>query len=122
MDVALVGLLVPGVENHSLEALRSAAEEAGLAAAMVPFGGGPGLAATVAAVERLRPRVCGVSIQTGEAALAALALTHLLRRRGFAGRVVCGGHFATLNAEEILASPAGVDAVVRFAGEEALVG
>src|SRR6266567_3437879 len=32
-----------------------------------------------------------------------------------------GGHFATLNAEELLRADVGIDAVVRFAGEESLV-
>src|SRR5207249_4051110 len=122
VDLALVGLQLPNVENHSLAALRAAAGRAGFSSRTVPFGGFLDLETAVATVLRDRPRVCGVSIQTTEVALASLTLTRLLRRRGYAGRIVCGGHFSTLNAEDVLGSAAGVDAVVRFAGEPALVG
>jgi hypothetical protein len=121
MDLALVGLVVPGIENQSLAALRHAARAANREVCVVPFGGFAGMERTVAEVLRARPRVCGVSIQTSESILAAMCLTHLLRGRGFAGTIVCGGHFATLHAREILELGAGVDAVVRFAGEGALV-
>src|SRR5262245_30834352 len=122
MDVVLVGLELPDVENHSLAALARAVERDGRRAAIVGFGGWPDLDRAVSAVLAERPRICGVSIQTTEMALACLAFTRILRGRGFEGRIVCGGHFATLNAEDILRAPTGVDAVVRFAGEEALVG
>ena len=64
----------------------------------------------------------GVSIQNTEAALASITLARVLRRRGFRGRIVCGGHFATLNASDILNEVPEVDVVVRLAGEDALVG
>jgi Radical SAM superfamily/B12 binding domain len=122
MDVALVGLVLRSVENLSLAALRVATERAGLSAAIVPFNGWREIDDTVSAILELRPRACGISIQTSESAAAALALAWHLRRRGFAGLLVAGGHFATLNAADILRSPAGIDVVVRFAGEAALVG
>ena len=122
MDLALVGLVLPHVENHSLDALRRAAGDAGYASRVVPFSGWADLDSAVRTITRERPRVCGVSIQTTEVALAALSFVRMLRMRGYDGKVVCGGHFSTLNAESILDSRAGVDAVVRFAGEEALVG
>lgn len=122
MDIALIGVVLPGIENHSLGALKRAARRAGLEAMIVRFGGWPDIDRVIAEVRRLSPRLCGISIQTTEAALASLSLAKLLRSRGYAGRIICGGHFATLNAEEILRAPSGVDAVVRFAGEEALVG
>jgi hypothetical protein len=122
MDALLVGLLLPTVENHSLAVLRSAVEAAGFRVGTVGFGGWNDLDAAIDAALRTRPRLVGVSLQNTEAALATLSLTRLLRARGFAGRIVVGGHFATLNAADLLAAPAGVDVVVRFAGEAALVG
>ncbi|HXU06543.1 MAG TPA: radical SAM protein, partial [Polyangia bacterium] len=53
---------------------------------------------------------------------ASITLARVLRRRGYRGRIVCGGHFATLNAADILNEVPEVDVVVRLAGEEALVG
>lgn len=122
MDLALLGLRLPGVPNHSLAALGRAARRAGFEARIVPFSGWGDAGPALEAVASLRPRVVGISIQTTEAALASIAFARLLRARRYAGRIVCGGHFATLNAEDILAAPAGVDAVVRLAGEEAMVG
>lgn len=122
MDVALVGCVLPGVDNQSLARLTAAVEAAGRRAAVVPFAGFADLPRSVEAIRRLAPAVCGVSIQSNQAALASLCLVKLLRKSGYAGHVVCGGHFATLNAEDILASGAGVDSVVRFAGEAAVAG
>ena len=66
--------------------------------------------------------IFGVSVQNTEAALASITLARVLRRRGFRGRIVCGGHFASLNAADILNEVSEVDVVVRLAGEEALLG
>jgi hypothetical protein len=122
MDALLVGLQLHGVENHSLSALARAGEDAGFSTTIAPFGGWQDIPSVIAATRRERPRLVGVSIQNGEASLASLMLCRLLREAGFRGELVCGGHFATLNARDILDSPAGVDAVVRYAGEEAWVG
>jgi hypothetical protein len=122
MDLVLAGVMLPGVENHSLALLSRAVVDAGFSCAIVPFLGWADLDRAVAEIARLRPRVVGLSVQTNQMALASLSLARVLKQRGSVESILCGGHFATLNAEEILASPAGVDAVVRFAGEEALVG
>jgi hypothetical protein len=122
LDLVLSGPLLEGVENHSLSVLLAAAQEQGEATAVVPFSGFRDVESAVDTVLRMAPRVFGVSIQSTESALASLVLTRALRLRGFRGHVVCGGHFATLNAPDILASPGGVDSVVRFAGQEALCG
>ena len=122
MDVALVGVVVPGAENHSLAALGTALAAAGYRHRVVPFGGFPDMDRVIDAVIALRPRVCGVSLQTTESALATLAFTRLLRQRGYDGTIVVGGHVASVAADDILAAPAGVDVVVELAGEDAIVG
>jgi hypothetical protein len=122
MDAILIGLCVPGIENHSLAVLRGAAVAAGFDARVAPFSGWRDMGDVARAVLVERPRLVGISLQNTEAALASLSLARILRGLGYRGRIVCGGHFATLNAEDILRSPAGVDVVVRFAGEAALVG
>jgi hypothetical protein len=122
MDLVLAGVMLPGVENHSLTLLERAAKDAGFSCAIVPFFGWPDLDRAVAEIARLSPRVVGLSVQTNQMALAALSLARICKQRGIVESILCGGHFATLNAEDILRSPAGIDAVVRFAGEEALIG
>ena len=122
MDVALVGVVAPNIENHSLAVLRNALTDAGHTSCVVPFGGFAAMDTMLESVIRIAPRVCGVSLQTTESLLAALTFTRMLRARGYEGTIVVGGHVATLAADEILAAPAGVDVVVELAGEEALVG
>jgi hypothetical protein len=122
MDVVLVGPVLPDVENHSLAALEGALATAGRSSVIEPLFGLGDLEGTVDRVLAYGAPVVGISVQSTEGALASLALAWLLRRRGYRGHVVCGGHFATLNAEEILDCGAGVDSVVRFGGEAALVG
>lgn len=121
MDVAIVGLALSGVENHSVRALSAALRAAGFAPAHVPFNGFPDLAGARRTILEQRPRVVGLSLQTIESALATMVLVRQLRDGGFDGRIVIGGHFATLNAHDLLALEPGLDAVVRFRGEDALL-
>jgi hypothetical protein len=121
MDAVLAGLVVPNVQNHSLAALARATRGTGFTVARVPFGGFADVEPAARAVSELRPRLFGLSMQATESALAAATLVELLRHRGYEGLVVVGGHFATLNAEELLRDVPGIDAVVRFGGEAALV-
>jgi hypothetical protein len=121
MDVALVGVVVPGVENHSLAVLGEALDEAGFSHCVIPFRGFGGLRETISDVLRVQPRICGISLQTTEAALAVVAFAALLRRAGYTGTIVVGGHLASLAPADLLASRA-VDVVVELAGERALVG
>ena len=125
MGVVVAGLVLPNVQNHSLAALGSALRRAEIACEVVPFRGWRDIEAVVArarAADDAGDAVFGVSIQNTEAALASITLARVLRRRGFSGRIVCGGHFATLNAADILNEVPEVDVVVRLAGEDALVG
>ena len=121
LDVALFGVVLPGVENHSLHVLALALEDAGFTHRTFPFQGFAGMRDMVADVIRVNPRICGLSLQTTEAALATLTFARMLRAKGYSGSIVIGGHLASLAPEDILASDA-VDVVVQLAGEQALVG
>jgi hypothetical protein len=122
MDVALVGIVAPGIENHSLAVLGEALGSAGFQTCTIPFEGFAGMERMLDDVRRLRPRICGVSLQTTEALLAALTFTRMLRDRGYPGMIVVGGHVAALAGDHILAAPTGVDVVVELGGEDAIVG
>lgn len=98
MDVVLLGSSLPGVENHAVGALRAALRATNVSESFIPFRGFVKLERTIEDVLSNRPRVVGISLQTIESAIATLAFTKMLRRRHYAGRVVLGGHFATLNA------------------------
>lgn len=120
MDVALIGLSLPGVQNHSLAVLEHVLATRGHAVDRIGFNGWPDLDPVLARIHARRPALVGISIQSTESAVPSAALAWFLRHHGFGGRIVAGGHFATLNAEALLDSRAGFDAVIRFAGEEAL--
>jgi hypothetical protein len=125
MGVVLAGLVLPNVQNHSLGALTGALDRAAIPNDVAPFRGWRDIEPVIARArdaERSGDTVFGVSVQNTEAALASITLARVLRRRGFRGRIVCGGHFATLNAADILNEIPEIDVVVRLAGEEALVG
>src|SRR5674476_553751 len=94
MDVVLLGVVARGIENHSLDALSRALEGAGFQSCVVPFGGFAELDAMVDSVLRICPRICGLSLQTTEATLAAVTFTRVLRDRGYGGQIVVGGHVA----------------------------
>src|SRR5262247_2847546 len=100
MDIALVGVVLPGAENHSLAALDRAVTDAGFACGIVPFRGFAGMGEMLRDVLDARPRICGISIQTTESALAGLTFTRLLRERGYRGKIVVGGHYASIAANE----------------------
>jgi hypothetical protein len=121
VDVALLGVVVPGVENHSIAVLARALTDAELTHCVIPFEGFAGMREMIDRVLRVRPRVCGISLQTTEAALAVLAFARLLRGAGYDGTIAIGGHLASLAPEDILA-PGDVDVVVQLAGERAIVG
>jgi hypothetical protein len=117
-----VGVVAQNIENHSLAALRGALAESGHTSCVVPFGGFATMDAMLDQVMHMKPRVCGISLQTTESMLATLVFARLLRARGYDGTIAVGGHVATLAADEILAAPVGVNVVVELAGEAALVG
>ena len=121
MDLMLAGLILPNVQNHSLGRLAAATRASGFTAEVLPFRGFSDIDRVTDAAREARPRVFGVSLQTTEAALASVILIEMLRKRGFAGVIVAGGHFATLNAEELVRDVGALDVVVRFAGEAALL-
>jgi hypothetical protein len=121
MELMLAGLILPNVQNHSLGRLAAATRAGGFTAEVVPFRGFTDIDQVTAAVSKASPRVFGVSLQTTESALASVVLVEMLRRRGFIGVIVAGGHFATLNAEELMREVGALDVVIRFAGEAALL-
>lgn len=119
MEAVLAGVVAPDVQNHSLAALERAADGAGFSSTCVSFRGFSDIDSVARAVHEHRPRLFGLSIQSTEAALASATLIGVLRKRGYTGIVATGGHFATLNADDLLTEVPGLDVVVRFAGEAA---
>ncbi|MFA6133473.1 MAG: radical SAM protein [Phycisphaerae bacterium] len=82
---------------------------------------GHDLDAVAAEVERVRPRIVGVSVtdsQWRSNLPLAVALCRQVKRQAHPPRTVLGGLLATMFADEIMARHADVDIVVRGEGEE----
>ncbi len=119
--VALVGRRLPHNENLGLAYLRAALEQAGTAVSVHYVNDAVELARAVVAILAARPGVVGLSLADGGSAVLPLALGEALARAGFRGHVTCGGPFATLAREWLLARHPWLHSVVRFAGEAPIV-
>ncbi|MBI5489564.1 MAG: radical SAM protein [Deltaproteobacteria bacterium] len=122
LRVALVGRRLPDNENLGLGYLRAALGEAGFAAETHVLNGAADVARIGAALLARPPGLVGLSLADGGSALLPLALGELLRARGYAGHVTCGGAFATLARRWLLDRYSWLGSVVRFAGEVPLCG
>ncbi len=119
--VLLVGRKLPDNENLGLEYLLASLRRAGFRAEMHVLNAWPDM-------ERIARRavagdvgLVGLSLPDGNTAYLPLGLGDLLRRRGFAGHITCGGGFATLARRWLLDRYEWLDSVVRFAGERPVV-
>jgi radical SAM superfamily enzyme YgiQ (UPF0313 family) len=121
-DGAVAALLGPDEqENLSLRYLAAAAEAAGQRVRLVPFNRRADAERAVAEVLALSPLLAGISIPFQYAVEDSLNLARVLRGRGFAGHITCGGQVPTFCAEELLAACPEIDTVVRHEGERTLV-
>ena len=65
MDVALIGLILPQVQNHTLGRSAAAVRLAGFGAGILPFGGFADIEAVIGAVMKARPR--GLAVDSNSA-------------------------------------------------------
>jgi radical SAM superfamily enzyme YgiQ (UPF0313 family) len=121
LDLTMVGYEPAGSENLSLRLVAGAAVRAGFSAAVETAPSLEGMDRCMERAVRGRPRVLGLSLQDGPGAVHALALARLARKRGYEGRIVCGGSLATLRPRWVLEHAPAVDCVIRFQGEEPLI-
>ena len=119
MKVALVGPELE--ENLSLRYLSAALEAAGHEARLYDFHGPDQIGIIARDIAAWRPEAVGLSMVFTARAREYLALAAELRRSGFAGHMVAGGHFASFHAAELLRDFPALDSIVHGDGEEALV-
>jgi anaerobic magnesium-protoporphyrin IX monomethyl ester cyclase len=119
MRIALVGPELE--ENLGLRYLHSSAVTAGHEARIIEFDGPGQIEAVCAEIVNWRPDVAGLSMVYTARAREFTDLAVLLRLRGFAGRIVAGGHFASFHSEDILTGYPSFDYIVHGEGEQTLV-
>lgn len=119
--VALIAHEPPGTEHLGIRLVAAALVEAGFRPRVLPLLTPVALADAVAQTLAERPFLVGVSVSDPLVAPLMLAFVHLLRMEGFRGHITIGGALATLQRTKLLADHAGLDSVVRHAGEVAVV-
>lgn len=108
-------------ENLALQYLAAAARRAGHRAHVVAYSYRSDLDEAVNRTLELAPDLVGLGIAFQNNIDDYLELMRVLRERGFAGHVTCGGHVPTFCHEELLHEQPGLDSVVRHDGEQTLV-
>jgi len=108
-------------ENLALRYLAAVLERGGHSAEIVPCSRYEDIPAVLRAVSRFRPDLIGVSVAFQSLANMHFSLIAELRKAGYGGHVTVGGHFPTFEFKRILETQGGVDSVIRFEGEQAIV-
>ncbi|WP_429885488.1 B12-binding domain-containing radical SAM protein [Geoalkalibacter halelectricus] len=116
MKVALIGAELE--ENLGLRYMASALEAAGHEALILPFNEEADIASVVHRVRAESPDIAGLSMVFTGRAREFCRLAEALREGGFTGHLTAGGHFAALNARQLLADFPAFDSVALGEGEE----
>ncbi len=72
-------------------------------------------------VKKFRPDLIAISMAFQSRAPAFFELIRAIRKNNFTGHITAGGHFPTFEFEKILELKIGINSVIRFEGEQALV-
>lgn len=115
LTVALVGPSLQG--NLALEYLAAAAEAKGYDVQLVSFNAASEAEGCAAHIADIDPMLVGLSITFQSTLDDHLALAKLIRKRGYAGHITCGGHVPTFCYRELLDAAPQIDSVVRHEGE-----
>lgn len=118
--IALVG--VEFEENLSLRYLAGSLLQAGYKQVIIqPYNSLSEAEEIVASIIKEEIDLVGVSMAFQVRAIEDMAFVQLLRKHGFKKHITAGGQFATLHYNEIFNDCPGLDSVVRFEAESAIV-
>lgn len=118
MRVALVGPELE--ENLALRYIYAAVLAAGHEARILDFHKESQIPELVGQIVTWRPEVVGLSMVFTARAREYVQLAAAMREAGFAGHITAGGHFASFNAERLIADCPVMDSVLHGEGEQAL--
>ena len=121
LAVSLVGRRLPDNENLGIACLVAALRAAGFEARFHVLNGPGDMKRVACEIGAWDPDIVGFSMQDGGSSYLPIATGIMLRRRGYAGHVTCGGPFATLAREWLLDRYGWIASVVRLAGEIPIV-
>jgi anaerobic magnesium-protoporphyrin IX monomethyl ester cyclase len=115
MKVALIGPELE--ENLSLRYLHASLTKDGHDARIMDFHSPDQIEAIAAEIIEWGTEIVGLSMVFTARAQEFIALAVLLRKQGFPGRIVAGGHFATFHASDLLIKFPAIDFIVHGEGE-----
>jgi methylmalonyl-CoA mutase cobalamin-binding subunit len=118
MRIALIGAELE--ENLALRYIHASLSAAGHEAAIFDFHRRAQIEGVVQQVLAYAPELVGLSMVFTHRAEQFVGLARRLRECGFGGHITAGGHFASFNAEALLAAPSPLDTVLHGEGEAAM--
>ncbi|MFA4824812.1 MAG: cobalamin-dependent protein [Methanoregula sp.] len=108
-------------ENLSVRYPAASLVQAGHAIGIASFSAPADTPGVLARIQKFRPDLIAVSMAFQSRAPAFFELIRTIRESGYTGHLSTGGHFPTFEFAKILETQPGIDSVVRFEGEQALV-
>jgi hypothetical protein len=119
MRVALVGPELE--ENLALRYLHASVAAAGHEGRIFDFHAPEQIPGIIEALLEYDPGMVGLSMVFTIRAREFIDLAEALRRKGYAGHITAGGHFATFHSDRLLGEFPAFDSIVHGEGEEAIV-
>lgn len=108
-------------ENLSIRSPAATLAGAGHMIGIAPFSDTPDTDRVLKHIRKFRPDMIAISIAFQSRAPAFFDLIRAIRKANFSGHITVGGQFATFEYRKILEMKIGINSVVRFEGEQALV-
>jgi len=108
-------------ENLALRYLAAVLEKDGHKVKIIPCSRYGQFSNVLKTVSREKPHLIGISIAFQSLARMYFDLISKIRKLKYKGHITVGGHFPTFEFRKILESQPGIDSVIRFEGEQAIV-
>jgi radical SAM superfamily enzyme YgiQ (UPF0313 family) len=108
-------------ENLALRYLAAVLEKDGHETKILPCSKYDDFTKVLKFVSKYKPDLIGISVAFQALAKMYFSLISEIRKQGYKGHVTVGGHFPTFEYKKILETQMGIDSVVRFEGEQAIV-
>ena len=118
IGVVLIGAEIE--ENLAIRYLAAVLSAKGHLATITPCCGTQDFHNATAEIRRTCPQLVAISIAFQTQATMYLDLAEEIRREGFDGHIIVGGHFPTFEFQRILEQYPAIDSVGRFDGEETI--
>jgi anaerobic magnesium-protoporphyrin IX monomethyl ester cyclase len=108
-------------ENLSIRYLAAALGQGGHEVRIAPCSSRSQIKRGLIEIEKFKPELIGISIAFQSLSDIFFDLVSRTRSQGYRGHITVGGHFPTFEFKRILETQLGIDSVVRFEGEEAIL-